>query len=263
MIARIDRGGWSLEAQRSGSGDSVVLLSNSLGADRSMWNEQRAALEARFTVLSYDTRGHGGSDAPSGPYDFDGLVADAIAVLDHFGIDRAAFMGLSLGGMTGLGVALAHPERISRLVCVAARADAPDAFVKGWDDRVATLRAGGIEAIWNGTVERWFTASWRENNPARLAEIRAMFLRTAPKGYEGCATALKRLDYLRSLGSLAVPALYLAGAADMAAPAEAMRAMAAATPGARFALVDDAAHVVNVDNPQGFHAAVAPFLGMD
>jgi 3-oxoadipate enol-lactonase len=260
MVVRIDRGGWSLEAERSGEGEKVILLSNSLGADQSMWAPQRALLEQNHTVISYDTRGHGGSDAPAGAYSFDDLVADAIAVLDHFGVDRATYLGLSLGGMTGLGVALGHPNRITRLICAAARADNPEPFVKGWDDRVAAIRAGGMAAIWPGTAERWFTQGWREAHPDALAKVEAMFLHTDAEGYAGCAEALKGLDYLRSLGRISVPTLFIAGEADMGAPHEAMRAMAAATPGSSFVLVEGAAHIVNMEKPEAFNRAVADFL---
>lgn len=262
MTVRIDRDGWSLEAQRSGSGSNVILLGNSLGADRTMWEPQRAVLEAHCTVLSYDTRGHGGADTPTGDYSFDDLVADAVAVLDHFDVKSAAYMGLSLGGMTGLGLALAHPDRITRLVCADARADAPEPFVKSWDDRIATAREGDMEALWDGTAERWFTAEWRAANPHGLAAVKAMFLRTTVEGYAGCAAALKRLDYLSSLGKLSMPVLYICGDADMAAPPDAMRAMAGATSGGEFVLVKDAAHLANLDNPQDFNAAITRFLGL-
>ncbi|TKT69231.1 3-oxoadipate enol-lactonase [Aquamicrobium sp. LC103] len=261
MASRIDRGGWSLDVERSGADGDVILLSNSLGADRTMWGPQREMLDARFTVLSYDTRGHGGSDTPAGDYSFDDLVSDAVAVLDHFGAEKAAFMGLSLGGMTGLGLALAYPDRVTRLVCADARADAPEPFAKSWDDRVTAARKGGIEALWEGTADRWFTPEWRSANPERLAEVKAMFVRTTVDGYAGCAAALKRLDYLNSLGRLSLPVLYVCGDVDTGAPPDAMRTMAAATPGAEFALVENAAHIANIDSPEQFNATVSRFLG--
>jgi len=262
MAIRIDRDGWYLEAERSGTGDEVILLSNSLGADRTMWWPQRALLESRFTVLSYDTRGHGGSDTPPGPYSFDDLVADAVAVLDHFGVTKAAYMGLSLGGMTGLGLALAHPDRLTRLICADARAEASEPFVKSWDDRLGTLQSRGIEGVWLETVGRWFTEKWRADNPEDLARMRAAFLRTTADGYAGCAAALKRLDYLRSLGGMSVPILYVCGDVDFGAPPDVMRQMAAVTPGAGYALVEDAAHLANINNPKGFNAAISSFLGL-
>lgn len=262
MVSRIQRGNWWLEAERRGAGDEVILLSNSLGADWTMWAPQRAMLEQHFSVLSYDTRGHGGSDTPAGDYSFDDLVSDALAVLDHFGVEKATFMGLSLGGMTGLGFGLAHPDRLTRLICADARADAPEPFAKSWDARVALVREEGLEALWEDTVERWFTPEWRAENPAHLESIKAAFLRTTAEGYAGCAAALKRLDYLRHLGGMKVPVLYVCGDKDTGASPDTMRAMAEATPGSQFALVENAAHLANIDNPDDFNAAIARFLGL-
>jgi 3-oxoadipate enol-lactonase len=263
MTVRIDRGGWTIEAEKSGLSEGpVILLSNSLGTDRTMWAPQRPLLERNYTVLSYDSRGHGGTDTPQGPYSLHDLVSDAIAVLDHFGVDKADYMGLSMGGMTGLGVALNHPSRVNRLICADARADAPEAFVKSWDDRVAAARANGMEALWPGTSERWFTEAWRNANPDEFARVRDMFLRTTVEGYAGCAAALKGLDYLKSLGTLAMPTLYIVGDVDFGSPPDVMRGMAAATPGSQFALVDNAAHIANMDNADGFNAAISRFLGI-
>src|SRR3712207_4811904 len=121
------------------SDPSWLILSHSLAADHTMWDAQIPALTTRYRVLRYDTRGHGLSDAPDGPYSFDMLVDDVVALMDHYAIDKAAYMGLSLGGMTGLGLALAHPNRVEKLVCCDARADTPEPVMKGWDERLATV----------------------------------------------------------------------------------------------------------------------------
>ena len=260
----VDRGGFRLAAQVSGQGEGApwLILSNSLGASMQMWEPQRAWLGERYRVLSYDTRGHGASDAPPAPYGFDDLVGDVIALMDHIGIARASYMGLSLGGMTGLGLALHHPDRFERIVCCDARADAPAGFVQSWDDRLAAIEAGGLAAILSGTMDRWFVESWRAAHPDHLKRFEEAFLATALDGYRGCAAALKRLDYLKDLGRVRVPILYVVGEKDMGAPAPAMRAMAEATPGSDFAIVPDAAHLANVDNAEAFNRAVAPFLQM-
>ncbi len=264
MTVRIDRGGWTLEAEKSGREDGapVILLSNSLGTDRGMWAPQRPLLERHYTVLTYDARGHGGTDTPPPPYTMAGLVADAVAVLDHFGVARADYMGLSMGGMTGLGLALGHPDRVSRLICCDARADAPEGFVKVWADRIATVGASGMEPLWAPSAERWFTQRWRDANPEALEAMRRSFLAIRPEGYAGCAAALQGLDYLKSLGTLEMPVLYVCGDVDTGSPPDVMRAMAEATPGSRFALVEDAAHIANMDNPDGFNRPVAAFLGI-
>ncbi|WAJ26391.1 alpha/beta fold hydrolase [Antarcticirhabdus aurantiaca] len=243
------------------AGKPWLLLSNSLAADLTMWDDQLAWLTRTHRLVRYDTRGHGGSSAPEGPYDFPMLVADMVAVLDAVGAERADVLALSLGGMTALGLALDHPERVGRMVICDARADNPPPFVQSWDQRVAAIREGGMESIVSGTLERWFTAAGRERNPAAAERAARMIRETSPTGYEGCARALQGLDYLRQLGELALPVLYVVGEEDMGAPKAAMEAMAAATPGSRLAVLPGLAHVPNMEDPQAFEAAVAPFLG--
>ncbi|MCB4768750.1 alpha/beta fold hydrolase [Ancylobacter sp. Lp-2] len=237
-----------------------IVLSNSLAADLTMWDDQIPFLTRSYRVLRYDTRGHGRSSAPAGPYSFDMLVADFIAVMDHFDVRQADVLGLSMGGMTALGVGLAHPERVNRLICADARADAPPPFVAGWDQRIAAVEAGGMGAILAGTMERWFTAPTRQDRPEVVDRAARMVLATSPVGYIGCAEALKRLDYLRHLPRLTSETLYIGGAEDGAAPAEAMRAMAAATPGATHVSLPGVAHIANMEDVAGFNARVAEFL---
>jgi len=132
---------------------------------------QMKTLVKHYRVLRYDTRGHGQSDVPAAPYSFDDLVGDAVALLDHYQIERATFMGLSLGGMTGLGIALAHPGRLEALVCCDARADAPPQFVQGWNERINAVRGGGLASILPATVERWLSAAFRATHPDVVADV--------------------------------------------------------------------------------------------
>lgn len=246
---------------RNGADDRPwLVLSNSLAADLGMWDDQIPLLTQRYRVLRYDTRGHGRSSVPPGPYGFPDLVGDVCAVMDAHGVARASFMGLSLGGMTGLGLALAHPERVERLVCCDARADNPPPFVQGWDERIAVVERAGMEGLVAGTLERWLTPATRAARPEAADRLAAMIRGTDPAGYRSCAAALKGLDYLKDLGRLTVPTVYVVGTEDAAAPPAAMRAMAEVTPDARLATVQDAAHIANVDNPEGFAKAIAGFL---
>ncbi|MEO0830244.1 MAG: alpha/beta fold hydrolase, partial [Pseudomonadota bacterium] len=155
-------------------GKPWLVLSNSLGADLSMWNPQIELLTKAYRVLRYDTRGHGGSAAPPGPYSFADLVGDVIALMDAHEIKQAAFMGLSMGGMTGLGLALDHPARVSRVICADGRADAPGPFRAMWDQRMAAVTENGLAGIVDGTLATWFTEAWREANPDKLAEVRSV-----------------------------------------------------------------------------------------
>ena len=237
-----------------------LVMSNSLAADHTMWDPQLALLTKTYRLLRYDTRGHGASGAAAGPYSFEMLVEDVLALMDHNRIERAAFIGISLGGMTGLGLALTHPERVTRLVCADARADAPSSFVKGWDDRIALVDKNGMAGIVEATLERWFEKQTRAARPDFVKQIGKMIVKTSAVGYKGCVEALKRLDYLKDLQTLRMPTLFVVGEGDQAAPPEAMRRMAESVPGAAFKSIANAAHLSNLDNPSGFNNAIADFL---
>lgn len=242
------------------AGRPWIVLSNSLGCTHESWSRQMPMLTRRYRTLRYDTRGHGRSSAPPGPYSLDVLVADLVALMDHFGIDKADVLGLSMGGMTALGLAIDHPDRVARLVCCAARSDAIPPFVESWNQRMAAVReAGGMTGVLAFTLERWFTADFRAAHPEVVQEAADMILATDPEGYIACAQALQKLDYKRRLGEIRAPALFLAGADDMAAPAAALREMASLTPGAEYVEIAGA-HVSAMENPDGFNEAVGGWL---
>ncbi|WP_405404391.1 alpha/beta fold hydrolase [Paracoccus sp. Ld10] len=234
-----------------------IVLSNSLATDLHMWDDQIALLSQTHRIVRYDTRGHGQSGVPDGPYDFDMLVGDMLAVLDHVGADTADVMGLSLGGMTALGLGLTHPGRVRRMVVCDARADNPPPFVSGWDDRIALIENGGMEAIAPGTLDRWFTDTV---TPDVVARANAMICGTPVAGYVACARALQGLGYLGHLHNLYLPVLYVVGEEDHAAPVAAMQGMTDATPGATLTVLPGLAHVPNMQDPAAFGAAVLPWL---
>jgi 3-oxoadipate enol-lactonase len=250
--------GARLSAQVDGDADKPwLLLSNSLAADLTMWDDQIPLFTQTHRVLRYDTRGHGQSDAPAGAYDFPMLVADMTAVLDAVGAAKVDICGLSLGGMTALGLGLTHPDRVNRMLVCDARADAPEPFVTGWDDRIAVVEGKGTAGLVDGTLARWFTPA----APQSVRDRAAAMIRTTPDaGYIGCARALQTLDYLRDLGDRTVPTLYLVGEDDMGAPPAAMEAMARATPGGRLIRLPGLAHVPNMEDPAAFAAAIGDWL---
>ncbi|GAB5445382.1 3-oxoadipate enol-lactonase [Gymnodinialimonas sp.] len=260
-MSRLDIGGHGLNVHMDGTGEDWLILSNSLGADLSMWDDQIEALTAKYRVLRYDTRGHGGSDT-TGPVTFADLNADVIALMDALEIDQAAFMGLSMGGMTGMGLAVDHADRITRVVCADARADAPPPFQANWDTRIAAVTDGGLEAIVEGTLGSWFTEDWRVANPERVTQVRAMILANDPRGYISCCHALKGLDCLRHLPNAKAPIFYVGGDQDMGAAPAVMQEMADATPGGQYVSIPNAAHVANINAPEAFNAAIAEFLGL-
>lgn len=262
-MTAVDLGGVTLNTRLDGpEGAPWMILSHSLGATLSMWDPQIDVLTTRYRVLRYDTRGHGQSAVPPGPYSLDDLVGDVVALMDRMKIEQASWMGLSMGAMTGMGLALRHGDRFQRMVLADGRADAPEGFCTMWDQRTALIRDGGTEAIADGTMDSWLTADFRNANPDVVAQMRAMVVDTPDAGYIACALALKELDYLRHLGNVSVPVLYIGGDQDMGAAPEVMQAMADATPGARYVSVENAAHVANVNRPAAFNAAISAFLGL-
>lgn len=259
---KVQSGAATLSIKVDGAGDGTaekpwILLSNSLATDLSMWDDQIEALSRTHRVVRYDTRGHGSSTASAGPYDFDMLVGDMRAVLDHVGAVKADIMGLSLGGMTALGFGLTHSERVRRMVVCDARADNPPAFVASWDDRIAAISEGGMPALVEGTIARWFTEG---TPPAVLARAEAMIKATSEAGYIGCARALQTLNFLPHLSDLILPVLYVVGEEDLAAPVAAMQAMADATPVGRLAVLSGLAHIPAMQDPAAFNGAVLPWL---
>jgi 3-oxoadipate enol-lactonase len=164
--------------------------------------------------------------------------------------------------MTALGMGVHAPERIERIVCTAARADSPPPFRQSWFDRVAIMDEKGIEALWEGSLGNWLTPAFRDANPDTVAKMKSAFLKTTIEGYRGCAMALKDLDYLKDLGAMDVPVLFVAGSEDKGAAPDTMREMAAAAKNGEFSLVADAGHIVNVNQPDAFLLAITNFLGM-
>lgn len=257
----VTRDGVTLSASVSGKADGqTILLSNSLGAALDMWAPQRKMLGQHYRVIGYDTRGHGQSSTPDGPYSFDDLKGDAIAVLDHFEVEKADFIGLSLGGMTGLGLGLHHAGRFGKIVCACARADAPPPFANSWDDRIAAISKGGMGAIWPGTLERWLTEKFISDNPDTVAALGDDFAATTVPGYTGCARALQGLDYKKDLGNMTVPVLYISGAADLGAASAEMESMHKATPHSAYVDIADCAHIANLNQTEAFNAALTKFL---
>lgn len=237
-----------------------LTFANSIASDRSMWRAQVAALSTRYRVLTFDARGHGDSSATPPPYSFDTLVRDVTHLWDALGVAQSHLVGLSLGGMVAVGLALAHPARLKSLIVANSMMEATPPFVKSWDDRIALARTEGLAPVVEPTLARWVTPGWVAAHPDRADAVRAMILRTARDGFIGAAEALKTLDYKRHLGAIKVPTLFIAGAEDIACPISGIKADAALVPGAEYAEIAGAAHISNLEQPDAFSAAVAGFI---
>jgi len=237
-----------------------LVFSNSLTTDLGMWDGEVAKLQERYRILRYDARGHGKTEASAPPYSFDLLVSDVIALMDALTIDKAHYVGLSLGGMTGLGVAIEHGDRLHSLAACDARAFAEPAWAELWNGRMDVVRKAGMDALVEPTIERWFTEDFRKTSPEVLDKVRAMISATAADGYIGCAQALQQLNYAPRLGEIGVPCLFMTGASDQSTPPDASRAMHEAVPGSTCVIVDPASHISNMENPEQFDRALFEHL---
>ncbi|HWP25738.1 MAG TPA: 3-oxoadipate enol-lactonase [Xanthobacteraceae bacterium] len=238
-----------------------LTLAHGLATDLSMWDELVDVVATRYRVLRFDARGHGRSKATTGDYSFDLLVGDAIGLLDALGVDRTHFVGLSMGGMVALGLALQHPERLISICVCDARAEATEEYNDGWRQRVGIVRERGMRALVDRTLTRWFTPDFLARPSPRLEKMRAMMAQTSTEGYCGCAAALQKLDFARRLHEIKLPALYVVGDQDLGAPPPVVREMHRRTPGSEYVEIADAGHISAVEQPQAFSSAILRFLG--
>ena len=236
----------------------ILVLANSLGTTLDMWDGQASALREQFRLLRYDHRGHGDSAVPDGPYEIDNLGRDVLALLDLLEIELASFCGLSLGGMVGMWLASHAPERIDRLVlcCTSARLGPPG----NWSSRAATVRAEGLEAIADATMERWFTTELIENDPESIEWARRMLLGIPPEGYAGCCEAIRDMDLTGKLGNIEASTLVIAGADDEAITLDHMELIRDSIPDARLEVIQQAAHLANVEQPEAVTRAMQEHL---
>jgi 3-oxoadipate enol-lactonase len=236
----------------------VVVLSNSLGSTHRMWDAQLADLEQRFRVVRYDTRGHGASPVPMGPYLIDDLADDLTALLDRLEVEHAHIVGLSLGGMTAMKVAARNPERVDRLVllCTGARL----APASGWTDRAATVRAHGAAAVASAVVERWFTPDFLATRPDVRERHEVMVAATPAEGYAGCCEAIATFDLRDDLSSIVAPTLAIAGADDPATPPAKLQEIADGVKDGRLLVVSHAAHLANTEQPDIITRAIIEHL---
>ena len=238
-------------------GAPAVMLSHSHFSDHRMWHPQIDALAARYRVVAYDTRGHGASGVPKGPYSLDDLAGDALELIDALGLGEVHFIGLSMGGMIGMTLALKAPGRLRSLLLCDTAAEMPAGV---WDERIATARAQGIEPLLEPTMARWFTPEFRASSPETIAWIRGIASGTATEGYIACAEAIKAMRLVPRLGDIRVPARVIVGAQDPATPVAAADVLAQGIPGADLVVVDGAAHLANLEQPAPFTAAMLEFL---
>jgi 3-oxoadipate enol-lactonase len=241
------------------AGAPWVTCLHGLAANSTLWDTQVRALAGSFRVLCTDMRGHGQSEANNPASSFDDLIGDVIAIWDALGIERSNVLGLSMGGMTGVGLALAHPERVVKLVAADCRVDCPQFFFDMWTQRQGLLKEKGMNAVIEATLPIWFTEATRNSRADLVTLARSMMAGTSERGYIGASTAMQKMDFKRQLSAIRCPTLLISGARDMWHPQE-MREMAALIPGARYTEIPGAAHISNLEQPERFTKIVLDFL---
>lgn len=242
------------------SGDKdrpVLVFSNSLGTDLSMWDAQMAELGGHFRILRYDTRGHGQSSVTPGDYTIEQLGRDVISLLDSLGVDRVHFCGLSMGGMIGIWLGIHAPNRLNRLVLcnTAARIGTKEM----WNARITTVRKDGMKRVAAAVVERWFTPEFRASNGEQVSKTKQMLENSPPEGYASCCAAVRDMDQREEVARIKLPTLVIYGGRDPVSPASDAQFLADQIRGAEKVELH-AAHLSNVEQPAAFTAAVKDFV---
>jgi 3-oxoadipate enol-lactonase len=253
----IDADGCKINVQIEGPDAPAVVLSNSLGTNLSMWDAQAKALSQNYRVIRYDQRGHGKSGAPKGPYTIDRLGQDVIAILDHLKIRKAHFLGLSMGGTTGMWLARKASDRFKKIILsnTGARIGTSDI----WNARIASVLSKGMASVVDATLDRWLSKNFRANNPKTEASIRKMLLATPAHGYAGCSMAIRDMDQRWDIGTIKLPTLVIIGTLDPATPPAGGEQIANRIRGAKVARLE-AAHLSNLEKSEQFTAEVQKFL---
>lgn len=255
---------YTVRDARRDSGKPTIVMSHALGCDASLWDVLANSLAAEHRVVCYDHRGHGDSEAPHGAYTMTALAEDAdhlLAELDaRYATGPVVWIGLSLGGMVGQELALAHPRRLKALVIANSTSRYDEAGRAQWAQRIAAVEAGGPEAVADGAMQRWFSPAFHAERPAVVARWRRRVATTPKAGYLGACHAVMHMDTAALLPRLVLPVLVIAGALDQGTPPAMSQAIAKAIPGARLEVLDEAAHLSVLEQPAAFERAVRDFL---
>ena len=234
----------------------TIVFSNSLGTTWEMWIDQIAALKDRFHLVLYDTRGHGGSEAPPGAYSMSRLSLDVLELMQTLKVEKAHFCGLSLGGMTGQMLAVRAPERFYSFVLAATSAHMGPPT--GWQARIRTVQSEGMNAICDAVLEKWFSAEGATSQSA-LNEAKSWFLSTDPVGYSGCCAAIRDMDLKGSAKAISSPTLIIAGENDSATPLNHAEFLNREISGSSLATLAGG-HLINLEQPTGFSDQLAEFF---
>ena len=238
----------------------AVVLHHPLAANRTFWDDLAGTLGRSYRVLRLDARGHGESEAPTGAYSFETLAQDVVALMDAAGIERATFLGLSMGGMVGQYLGLLHARRFNSLILVATTSRVPKDFGPVWDARIKAVSEKGMASQVEESMPRWMSAKAIAGNHPAIAGLKAMIRNTPPAGYIGWAGAIRNLDVTDRLKSIGLPTLVVSGELDPSTPPAAGDTIHKQIKGSQFAVMPGVAHMMSAEAPEAFHALVRPFI---
>jgi 3-oxoadipate enol-lactonase len=237
-----------------------LVLSHSLACSVRMWDPQIAALKERYRILACDTRGHGGTEATRGAYSLELLADDLFSLLKGMKIEEAHYCGLSMGGMIGQTFALKYPGIFRTLTLADTTSRYPAEAAAAWAERIRTAESEGMEPLAQPTLERWFTEPFRRRNPAAVDAIRKLIVATPVDGYVGCSHAIPKINLTARLKEIKCPILVIVGADDPGTPPAMAREIHDNAPGSKLVVLPQAAHLANIEQPDGFTGALRGFL---
>jgi 3-oxoadipate enol-lactonase len=236
-----------------------IMLHHPLATNLTIWDELTAALIPRYRVVRFDARGHGKTEATTGPYDFETLTADTIGLMDHLKIGRAHYLGLSMGGMVGQYIGLLHPKRVYDLILVSTSSRVPPEGAAMWDERIKGVRANGMASQTAGSIQRWLAEASR-NRPALVARLSKMIEATPAEGFIGWGGAIRTLNVTDRLKAITVPTCVIVGAEDAATPPAAAEAIHRQIKGSELIVMPGVSHMLCAEDPPAFHKHVLAFL---
>src|ERR1051325_545385 len=245
--------------QCAGRDDRLALLfANSLSSDLRIWDDLTERLSGQFKIIRYDHRGHGLSDAPPPPYSAEELAGDVIALLDHLEIRQAVLCGVSVGGLIAQAAGVKYPERVRALVL--SDTGPRIGSIDSWQQRIEMIQTDGVVSIEKMTMERWFSVGFRERRPADARGYANMLRQTSTDGYVGTCSVLRDGDLRDAVKNIRCPTLVLCGEEDIATPPELSRDLTSLIPGAKFSLIEEAAHLPCVEQPAAMAERMLEFF---